>query len=319
MKRLSIILAVAAVAAIALSCSKNEAPVKMKTISVEMGAPQAAADSKTVLVDNSHVYWTAFDKNIICFTDNSEDKSKGYGLSSTETESVPVKSFSGSIPEGDTPLFYIFDRNRTQSGNFSFRKGSATYLAVFVDPNQLMTLGTSGNFVANSFHAGCNYAVALPDDASFKSVFGYMKWTNNGAAIKYIKIEPLVSSENIVGQIKISAQDGALSFTHAWDSGTNYIQSGVAANADNSLITPDNSYYAIVYPRTYNGLKITITLAGASGTGTGSSFTIKTNQTFTVERGKYVDLGVLPIEPISKDSGTVSSGSGDFTEGWTME
>ena len=326
MKKFLYICALAAIAATAVSCSKdnNAAPVKMKTISVSMGLPQPADTpegvdlSKSLLVDG-HVKWTAFDKNIICFTNNSEDKSKGYVLTSTQTDVLANKTFTGSIPEGDEPLFYVFDRNRVQTGNFSFRKGTATYFAVFVDPDQRMTLGSGGNFQPNTYHPGCDYTIAKAGDSEFKHVFGFIKWTNNGSAIKYVKMEPLVSSENIVGQRKISLLNGELDFAHAWDSGTNYVMSGVAAAGDNSLITPDNSYYAIVYPRTYNGMKLTITLAGESGTGVGTTFSIKTDQQFTVERGKVLDMGVLPISAIVKTSGTVETGSSDFAAGWTLE
>ena len=311
MKKFFYICALAAIAATALSCNKETTPVKMKTISVDMGCPEVEPASKTQLYNNTlNVYWSWGDKNIVCFTNNSAGDSKGYGLSSTQNGTLASKTFTGEIPDGDEPMFYIFDRNRTESGNFAFKKGSATYFAVFSDPDQRLKSAPWGN----TFHTGCNYAIALPGDATFTSVFGYLKWTNHGTDIKSVKMEPLVSNENIVGQIKISLKNGALVFEHAWNSTLNYILTGI--NADNSNIPENNSYYAIVYPREYNGLKLTITLAS------GGEIAIKTpaGKTVTVERGKYFDLGVLPIvAPAKAVSGMLLPGTGDMSEGWILE
>ena len=82
-----------------------------------------------------------------------------------------------------------------------------------------------------------------------------------------------------------------------------------------SVIAPDESYYMIVLPRVYHGIKVTITLTD------GTSLAIKSTKTFEVKRGEAIDLGVLPVTAISKSAGSfeVLPGSGDFAEGWTLE
>ena len=278
MKKFYLIAACAAIVATVVSCEKENTPVKMKTISVTMGCPQEEIDTKTQLNGNK-VQWVWGDQNIICFTKNGADKSTGYALTGP-TGTALTKTFTGEIPEDDEPLFYVYDRNRTPSAsghNFTYRHGTATYLAVFVDPDQRMASG------GNTFHTGCNYTVARPGDGYFRHVFGFFKWTNTGSAIRSVKIEPLDGGV-IIGYIRID-NNGDLAFSHAWDSGTRYVTSGIQDGKD---IPADNSYYAIVYPRAYLGIKLTITLAD------GTSFAIKDTQTYTVERGKAIDLGVLP-------------------------
>lgn len=76
----------------------------------------------------------------------------------------------------------------------------------------------------------------------------------------------------------------------------------VLSKVTTSSITPDASHYIIVIPGTYHGIKITITLKDDT------SFTIKSGVTFTVERGHYLDLGVLPSQPFD----TPANGEIDF-------
>ena len=310
MKNFCLFALLAVSAATTLSCTKDsDGPVKMKTISVTIGCPQELS-SKTQLVNGNKVYWTAADKNLICFTNNTATDAVGYDLTSTQSGLSATKTFTGSIPDGDEPVFFVYDRNRKTSAgthNFKFKK---TYLTLYSDNDQRIGSAPWGN----TFHVGCNYAVVRPGDSEVKHVFGFIKWTNNGTAIKYVKMEPLVSSENIIGALKISFSGKDLVIGNAYTSSVNYVYSGLQSGASNSNIPADNSYYAIVYPRTYHGLKVTITLAD------GNQFVLKTDETLVVERGKFLDLGVLPKEPVTVVMGGVTFTAGqDYDQGWNMD
>lgn len=298
--------------ALTLSCSKgdNDAPVKMKTISVELGAsqiqntyaPSAAPESKTTLVNGSQVYWTGADKNILCITTDGSF----YTLSTTESTQAATKTFTGEIPAEKEPLFYYYDRNRTSS-NKQVTYNAGNILRQLLDNSQACPNG-------GGFHQGMNYAIAKPGDSAFKNALSYIKWTNNGNAISSVKFETLTSGEYLTGYFNIN-YNGNEPIT------TKYVYSGASTAACSPYVissitnTPPSgkSYYAIVVPGTYHGLKVTITLTD------NTSFTLGTQETIILERGKYLDFGVLPTAPVTTYTGSFTLSTGqDFEEGWSM-
>ncbi len=299
MKKLFFILAVLTAA----SCTKGTAPAtEMKTISVELGYPGIEDNTKSVLVDGTHVYWTAQDVNILCIT---TDDSK-YLLTSDETTQKAVKRFTGEIPADKEPLLYYYDAN-SSTGNFNLKTGHK--IREILNRQQECD-------IANSFPKTLNYAIAQPGDASFKNVHGYFKWTNNGNAIKSVKFETITEGEYLAGWFDVRYEDGELVTTKYNFAGASatacspYVLSKIVSDP----IPADKSYYAIIIPGTYHGLQVTVTLVN------GSSFVLKTEETIIVERGKYIDFGVMPTAPVTIQTGSFTLSAGqDYEEGWTLD
>ena len=299
MKKIYSIALLAAIAATALSCSKEEkVPAGRKAISVELGCSTA---TRTDLVNGSKVYWSKNDKNIWCITDAGSFNK----LTSTEGTQKASKTFSGTIPAGETPLFYFYDANRTSKGTISWKgNGLIRHL--------LEKAQTCGN---DTFNNTYNYAIAKADERVMRNLMGYLKWTNNGNAIRSVKFETVTSGEYLAGYFDVT-----------YDSNEPYCRkynyNGMSATAGSPDVTStvgattipsDKSYYAIVIPGTYHGLKATVTL------GSGSTIVLKTDETVVVERGKYIDFGVMPKEAVTNVVGTLTFTSGqDFEPGWSL-
>lgn len=282
MKKCYFICALAAIAATAPSCSKDTVNTpEMKTISVELGAPCEPVDTKTVLVNGSEVQWTKDDKNIVCIT---TDGSR-YLLTSSEDKQAATKTFSGEIPSDKEPLFYYYDMNKT--GNFGVSLKTGNILREQL-PNSIDC------WSPNSFPTALNFAIAKPGESSFRNIHGYFKWTNNGNAIKAVKFENLSPDEYFTGffDVQYDGADPEVSLYNIGVTNTPYVLSRIG----NKAIPSDQSYYAVVIPGTYHGVKISIYLAeGYDKNNPIPSVVIKSDATFTVERGKYIDFGVLPV------------------------
>lgn len=280
MKHITTLCAMAAIAATALSCSKETA---MKTISVTLGAPQEPADTKTVVTGGSHIQWTAADKNILCITTDGGL----YLMTSDESTQKAAKTFTGTIPADKEPMYYYYDMNKTK--NFGVTPKPGGILREILGNNVAC-------WTAGSFPTTLNYAVAKPGDSAFRNVNGYFKWTNNGNAIKAVKFETLTKGEYFAGYFDVD-YNGADPQTEKYYTNENNVTACspyVISSIGNSSIPADKSYYAIVIPGTYHGIKISIYLAEGYDANK-PSFVIKSDATFTVERGKYIDFGVLPV------------------------
>ena len=290
--------------ATALSCTKGSVPsTGMKTISVELGYPQLEDNTKTVLVDGTHVEWTDQDKYIVCYT-TSGDK---YQLVSDETTQKATKRFTGVIPDNAEPLYYYYDANKG-SGGPDLKNGHTIR----------QSLGNSQTCkVADSFGITQNYAIAKPGDATFKNVHGYFKWTNNGSAIRSVKFETITEGEYLAGWFDVrydKAEPTTTKYYFTTTSPTAHLTSVTSTISYDAAIPSGKSYYAVVIPGTYHGLKVTIKRTN------GSSFSLKTDETIIVERGKYIDFGVLPIEPVTIQTGSFTLSAGqDYEEGWTLD
>ena len=288
-------------AAIALACTQKntEEPVQMKTVSVTLGTIQSEdpEDSKTYL-SGEHVMWRADDKNIACITDG-EKGSNWYLFTSDENKVAAKKTFTGSIPANENVVLYAYVCNRNAVSKFNFSK-STGYTTIRNILGNEQTLGQD-----NTFNVLYNFGIAKPGDAAFKNVHGYLKWTNTpGGDIKAVKVETLAQGEYFAGYFDCTYEGATPSTVKSMLSLTsvNACSPYVLSKVTTSSITPDASHYIIVIPGTYHGIKLTITLKDDT------SFTIKSGVTFTVERGHYLDLGVLPSQPFD----TPSNGEIDF-------
>lgn len=299
MKKFYLFALLAATAVTALSCNKEETvPAGRKTITVELGCSPA---TRTDLVSGNHVYWSKNDKNIWCITDAGSFNK----LTSTEGTQKASKTFTGTIPSGETPLFYFYDANRTSRGTISWKgNGLIRHL--------LEKAQTCGN---DTFNNTYSYAIAKADERVMRNLMGYFKWTNNGNAIRSVKFETVTAGEYLAGYFDVT-YDSSEPYCRKYNYNNMSETAGavdVTTTVGATTIPSGKSYYAIILPGTYHGLKATVTL------GSGTSFVLKTDETVVVERGKYIDFGVMPKAAVENVVGSLTFTTGqDFEAGWNM-
>ena len=281
MKKLVYICALAAIAATALSCSKEKAPVKMKTVSFEMGCPQMVEEGndskptgKTTL-DGTSIKWMDTDVNIVAITNGTVGEN-WYTLTSDNTSYAFTKVFTGSIKEGEEVECLLYRRNKNATGALlsKYETKAYTFRAQHAE-DQSCNGGT--------FNTLYNDAIAKPGDAAFKSICGYFKWKNNSAGdIKSVKVETTTPGEYLAGYYRCN-YSGADPVTTAYTGST--VHNFVLSHPNNPSANKD--YYIIVFPGTFNGLKITVTRTDGTTTHVFTS-----NAKFTVEPGKYINLNI---------------------------
>ena len=281
MKKLVYICALAAIAATAFSCSKESAPVKMKTISVDLECPQVSDLTKTYL-SGENIMWRGEDTCITCITDGTKGENWFIFHSSTKT-AARTKTFVGSIPDGQSVVCYTYYENKNNTGGMS-KYTSRNVVRYLLPRNQSC-------WSYNSFPQTYNFAVAGPDGSDFQSAVGYFKWTNDGKKIKSVKFETVTEHEYFAGYVDATYNTAtgvvtAAKYVYQEDNESS-CSPYVTCTDPHSSISADQSYYACIIPGTYHGMKMTITLAA------GGEIAFTSNAEFTVHPGKYIDLGVL--------------------------
>lgn len=287
MKKLVYICALAAIAATAISCSKENAPVKMKTVSFEMGCPQIVEEgndidpaSKTQL-SGTNIIWKSDDVNIVAITDGATIGENWYTLTSSDNTSSATKTFSGTIPANENVLALYYRRNK-DAANCSLSKKETAAYTIRNNHAQSQTCGD------DTFNTLYNDAIAKPGDAAFQSIYGYFKWTNTANGdIKGVKVETVTDGEYFAGYYRYNYSGNVTPALTPYTSSTVY--NYVANTVNTSTIKANKAHYIIVFPGTFHGLKITVTLTN------NSTISFKSTATYTIEPGKYVDLGVPPI------------------------
>ena len=158
MRIVNYILASAAIATVAIACSKD-GNVKMKTVSVELGCPQISTSTKTYL-SGTKVMWKSDDKYIACITDGVKG-SNWYLLTSTESYASETKTFKGDIPDNEHVVLFAYLCNRNAVSKFNLSK-STGYTTIRNILGNDQTLGQD-----NTFNTLYNFAIAKPGENHF--------------------------------------------------------------------------------------------------------------------------------------------------------
>ena len=336
-----IITRLAVVATLLLSCTQEE-PLSPEqgpdgqiviTAGFEQQFPQggAAVDSKTYLA-GTQLRWSTndIDKVINVFDSNGK---KNVFKSTSSTVEV-ARSFTGTIPSGGKPK-YILWTGKLQNDDNTILTETSDALDSALGSETIVSGGSatldtkaggsassvrfSGSCLAvsstqtinyqNSFVADGNISIMKEGDSCLKSVFGYLRYRipvsdqGNYATIKSIKI---TADENIAGQVEID-YSGNEPVASIVSKGSRSITVNTRWQSKTSSYEP-GLYYAILPVGKYHNVSIEITTFN----GAASSYDAPTNAPFTiycrgevvVERGRYTDLGTLPIEkPVASNPG----------------
>ena len=280
--------------ALAYSCEREidiSSPAPGEEMTITAGFEDPGTNTKTFVYNGSQIRWgsTAADKVIHVF----DTKGAKNAFNSTTVSSGSRRSFAGSISQGSEIKLILWsgktaEEDQTVLDGSNILSGST--LAV-VNPQQIQN--------TNSFANNANIAVMRPGDESFKSVFGYIRytvpaWTDGSATIKSITI---TADEDLAGQVDIDC------------SGSEPIAS-IVSNGSKSLTvntgwtTKSGGYYepgtlfAVLPAGTYHNMKVTIIPFADSSCSkeaeTGNPIVISCKGDVVIKRGCFSNLGTLP-------------------------
>ncbi|MBO4595482.1 MAG: hypothetical protein J5632_02585 [Bacteroidales bacterium] len=275
---------IAAIAATAVSCQKSELDDNQVPYSVAFGI-EGNTSSKSYLAGGPQK-WGGGTKYLRVY----DDANKSYSLTSTSSpDNGLTRVFEGEMDKGKLPAYFFYAASYTptcENGVF-YGNGCTISSSQSVNTN-------------NSCRVGQNRLVAKPSDSSLRNICGFFKWSTQQVTvsdnvikpvIKKVRFETLRNNEYLSGNFSVdyTGDDPVLSIT---GSPNTYVESLATQSAPKN--NGDYVCYAIVYPGTYHGIKLTIYLDDA---GT-DYFMIQDPSTFVVERSQAINFGLLPTAPI---------------------
>lgn len=286
-----------------------------KNINVMMLAIAAmAAFSCTIEIENPQEIKTFEPKVITVNTDNDVTpitKTSLSGVSVVWTDADAIKGYDGSSVHPSTAVAVS---NEGKTAEFTFAtvnvEDDLLYLAYpaesvtdIDDDFVYASIPATQDATANSFANGANVAVAegLVAEPVFSNVGGLLSFIINDDNITSVKLS---ANESMTGAAKISM--GAGTFAQPTiTSGNEYVKvTGTIANG--------TTYYAVVYPGTYTGLKIEVT------NSSGQVATFTNSNSMTVERNSIMHIATLSVPggkwvtPTKGDEYSWSLESGDL-------
>ena len=294
------------------------------TAGFEEQAPASRTpDTKTYLSgDGTRISWSSDSRDKRIYVFDSKGGKNTFTSSSTSPEAV--RSFSGSITAGSEIKYVLWHgytdntvltENAGGVGTESVTPGgSATWetKADLVPPatvfsGSCLTLPSIQEITnQNSFERYSNFSVMKEGDTCLKSVFGYLRYRiplsriDNNATIRRIKI---TADEDIAGQVEID-YTGADPVAKIVSGGSKSITVNTRWQPNAPQRYEPGLYFAIIPAGTYHNMEIEITaFSGGASTQdapTNEPFTIYCRGDVLVERGKYTDLGTLPVSKTAR-------------------
>ena len=275
MKTIYGFMALAAIAALSVSCDKEQtagdgqpSKVEMTFTSRAAGQSQVASGTKTALQSGEKVVWTAGDA--IGIFGNS-GKAEQFALESIDESDASVATFKGSALPADTYYaVYPYDADAELSGD-----------AISAELPAVQTAAGDGTFAA-----GVNLSAAVAENGNlqFENLCGLVTLTLSsvpeGYSLESVTLEGR-NGEKISGEVSVSVPD--LKAVAGENAGT----SVTLAAAEGSYLSAE-AYVFTVIPATFsNGIRVTFDY------GEKGKAEIVTDQALTVNAGENHVLPAL--------------------------
>ena len=275
MKTIYGFMALAAIAALSVSCDKEQtagdgqpSKVEMTFTSRAAGQSQVASGTKTALQNGEKVVWTAGDA--IGIFGNS-GKAEQFALESIDESDASVATFKGSaLPAETYYAVYPYDADAELSGD-----------AISAELPAVQTAAGDGTFAA-----GVNLSAAVAENGNlqFKNLCGLVTLTLSsvpeGYSLESVTLEGR-NGEKISGEVSVSVPD--LKAVAGENAGT----SVTLAAAEGSYLSAE-AYVFTVIPATFsNGIRVTFDY------GEKGKAEIVTDQALTVNAGENHVLPAL--------------------------
>ena len=245
MKTIYGFMALAAIAALSVSCDKEQtagdgqpSKVEMTFTSRAAGQSQVASGTKTALQDGEKVVWT--DGDAIGIFGNS-GKAEQFALESIDESDASVATFKGSaLPAETYYAVYPYDADAELSGD-----------AISAELPAVQTAAGDGTFAA-----GVNLSAAVAENGNlqFENLCGLVTLTLSsvpeGYSLESVTLEGR-NGEKISGEVSVSVPD--LKAAAGENAGT----SVTLAAAEGSYLSAE-AYVFTVIPATFsNGIRVT--------------------------------------------------------------
>ena len=275
MKTIYGLMALAAIAALSVSCDKEQtagdgqpSKVEMTFTSRAAGQSQVASGTKTALQNGEKVVWTAGDA--IGIFGNS-GKAEQFALESIDESDASVATFKGSaLPAETYYAVYPYDADAELSGD-----------AISAELPAVQTAAGDGTFAA-----GVNLSAAVAENGNlqFENLCGLVTLTLSsvpeGYSLESVTLEGR-NGEKISGEVSVSVP--ALKAVAGENAGT----SVTLAAAEGSYLSAE-AYVFTVIPATFsNGIRVTFDY------GEKGKAEIVTDQALTVNAGENHVLPAL--------------------------
>lgn len=318
-----------AAAVLALVSCEREAPGSGneedgRQITITVGWEDQLPATKTYLSGGTKIRWSTADRDKRIYVFDSKGGKSTFTSSSSSYEDV--RTFTGSITSGSEVKYILWHGSDTDdvvltdtssgAGTENMTSGGTATLETKADLMPPVTAFTGSSLTlasvqsiinGHSFAATANISVMKEGDTCLKSVFGYLRYRIPASALggmhAAIKTVTVSADEPMAGQVTID-YNGAEPVATVLGSTTS-----VTVNTRwKDSYYEEGLYYMVIPAGTYHNMSITITpfaeASDSQSAATGDPFTIYCRGNVVVERGKYTDLGTLPVsKPASTTPG----------------
>ena len=274
-----IIIMAASIAALTLSCQKEEIPTPV--VKTEPMVIATGVDTKTILVNQKDILWTPGDK--IMVLDNQGNKSEFEDKNLT-TNSASA-NFAGSVTDGTTKFMAVYPSNCVT--------GNSTYEETVVTIPDVQTPKVG------SFATGHNISVAYGEKTPGTPNVGDVVFENIGGLLKFslpteltnIASVSIKSSSYIAGSVKVFPTEAGVSTTFTGNVNTITMNpgSGKTFTFEDGEV---NTFWFALAPVSLNDITISVS------TDKGYTYSMKKewDKPVVIEAGKFQNLGTLVMK-----------------------
>lgn len=273
-----IIIMAASIAALTLSCQKEEIPTPV--VKTEPMVIATGVDTKTILVNQKDILWTPGDK--IMVLDNQGNKSEFEDKNLTKNSASA--NFAGSVTDGTTKFLAIYPSSCVTS--------TSTFTAVVTIPDVQTPK-------AGSFATGHNISVAYGEKTPGIPNVGDVVFENIGGLLKFslpteltnIASVSISSSSYIAGSVEVFPTEDGVSTKFTGDVNTITMNpgSGKTFTFEDGEV---NTFWFALAPVSLNNITISVS------TDKGYTYSMKKewDEPLVIEAGKFRNLGTLVMK-----------------------
>lgn len=288
MKTNRFIIAALSIAAAAVSCQKEDFGGVENTRQTESATIVTGEQTRTSL-SGKEIHWT--DDDVIAVFDNA-DKKNVFNISKAQGS---YASFEGSVTSGTTQIYAVYPADLAVSA-------SGSDLKVTIPTNQTSKVGS----FAEEHNISVAKGVKVPGDESvegviFRNVCSYLKFTIPPYVNGVTNVTLSTDSRNIAGEatVDFSGDIPVLALT----------ESAVNSISMTGTYEVGSEFLFVLAPGEIKGCTVTVT------DNDGQTWNVVKTSTFTLEAGKYKNLGQLDVEPVAATASATHVKSGETLVG----
>lgn len=274
-----IIIMAAAIAALAVSCQKEEIPTPV--VKTEPMVIATGVDTKTILDNQKDILWTPGDKIMVLDNKGNKSEFKDENL----TKNSASANFAGSVTDGTTKFLAIYPSS------------CVTSISTFTDA--VVTIPDVQIPKVGSFETEHNISAACGNKTPGTPNVGNVVFENIGGLLKFslptdltnIASVSISSTSDIAGSVKVSSSDDGIctTFTGGAKTITMNPGSGKTFTFEDGEV---NTFWFALAPVSLNDITISVS------TDKGYTYSMKKewDNPLVIEAGKFRNLGTLVMK-----------------------